>query len=125
METHTSIARYNFKPMKYGTQFSGWGIAISFDINGTETDVVSDIIGAKMNIRKCFNSKKIEKQLSLGSGLSINTQETPNILVIDAGFTIDIDPAENVYDIAINFATYGKKNFIEGAFPVVNASSVI
>jgi len=125
MATPTSIATYNFKPMKFGTQFSGWATTIIFDIDGTDTDVVSDIADVKIDIRKTYDDDRIAKQLTLGNGVSLNTTVTPNLLVIDAGFDIDFDPYKYIFDIAIDFTTYGKKNFVEGIFPIVKASSVL
>ena len=125
MATPTSIATYNFKPMKFGTQFSGWATTIIFDIDGTDTDVISDIADVKIDIRKTYDDTRIGKQLTLGNGISLNTTVTPNLLVIDAGFDIDLEPFKYVFDIAIDFTTYGKKNFLEGIFPVVKASSVL
>jgi len=121
----TSIATYNFKPMKFGTQFSGWATTIIFDIDGTDTDVISDIADVKIDIRRSYDDARIAKQLTLGNGISLNTTVTPNLLVIDAGFEIDLEPFKYIFDIAIDFTTYGKKNFVEGIFPVVKSSSVL
>jgi len=121
----TSIATYNFKPMKFGTQFSGWATTIIFDIDGTDTDVISDIADVKIDIRRSYDDARIAKQLTLGNGISLNTAVTPNLLVIDAGFEIDLEPFKYIFDIAIDFTTYGKKNFVEGIFPVVKSSSVL
>ena len=121
----TSIATYSFKPMKFGRQFSGWATTINFDIDGTDTDVISDIADVKIDIRRSYDDARIAKQLTLGNGISLNTTVTPNLLVIDAGFEIDLEPFKYIFDIAIDFTTYGKKNFVEGIFPVVKASSVL